>query len=110
MSDASTDKVQIMFPDLNSPETNTLLQQNVLALSAAMCVAINEYFSKCTEDDAPSAYELGAACYVASYLLGLNFPDERRAQVTQGLMDILVLNADRSVTTLPIPPANETKH
>lgn len=104
MSDAS---VTVHLPRFENPEADENFRKHVLALSVTICAAVNKYLENST-NQVPDAYSIGAACYVASYLIGVNFPDERKTQVADGLTACLALNdSNCSLSLANLPPQTE---
>lgn len=101
-------RLDVSLPVFEDPEADAAFRKHTAALSVAICAAVNKYLEE-TTNDAPNAYSVGAACYVASYLIGINFPDERKTQVADGLMACLALNEDHTTLSLAnLPP--QTQH
>lgn len=101
MSDA---KLPVNLPQLEDPEKDKVFRKHAIALSIVMCASVNKYLKTLPEDQAPNALSIGAACYIASYLIGLNFLDERKTQVEEGLELCLALNKDNGSSLANLPP------
>lgn len=93
MSDET--RAELYLPHFKDPEVDKEFKKHALALTIELCAAVNKYVSDHVEQ-APGAYSIGAACYIASYLIGNGFTDERKAQVAEGLELTLALNKPKS--------------
>ena len=56
------------------------------------------------DTDQPNAYSIGAACFVTSYLLSLQFTDIRKVQILEGLKATSALNEDNMFDLANLPP------
>lgn len=77
-------------------------------MAKAMCQAVASYMGT-SEDDNVSATSIGAACFVASHLMSLSFEDERKDQVTKGLVATLALNSPGNMLDLVKNPPTDEK-
>lgn len=102
----STEKVDVTLPVLEDSEAHEEFVRHTLALAARLSDTIDEYIgevAKANPDNAPGAYAVGAACYVAMHVVANNLPDDdqRAADLKGGLFATMVANDDALKNAFP---------
>lgn len=102
-------KTPVFFPVLSDAGENAEFRKHTVALATAMCGAANDYLKALPDGITVNAFSIGAACWLASHLLGLELDSQSKEQVTKGLVATLALNTAPDLHDLATIPLNETK-
>lgn len=102
--------VDLAFPEFDNKEFETACRKDAVILASKITLAIHDYLDSVKDkpDELPSAYSIGAACYIASHLIGLQLDATRKDQVAKGLVATAILNSKNALLDLATnPPANK---
>ena len=100
----SEDKLSVMLPTLDDVEEDKHYRRHAVVLGGKLAIAIAEYLKSFRDsENPPTAYSIGAACYVAAHVMTVDLDKERATQLKQALVATAMLNEESLFDLASIP-------